>query len=105
MEDHLKRLLDTEARAQAMIDAAAAERREVIDEALAAAREAEARFVASRAGLRAPYLKDAEARAAQAVAELTRKYQERQRTLREMAARHEQEAIAAALELLLDPGH
>lgn len=103
MEDHLKRLLETEARAQAMIDAAAAERRRIIDEALATAHEAEARFAASRGELRAPYLKDAEARAAQAIAELTRKYQERQRGLREMAARHEQSAIDAALALLLDP--
>jgi len=34
---------------------------------------------------------------------LTRKYEERQRGLREMASRHEQEAVDAALNLLLDP--
>lgn len=37
------------------------------------------------------------------VAELTRKYGERQRMLRELAARHESEAMDAALALLLDP--
>jgi hypothetical protein len=34
---------------------------------------------------------------------LTLKYGERQRNLREMAFRHEQEAINAALNLLADP--
>jgi V/A-type H+-transporting ATPase subunit G/H len=103
MEDHLKRLLEAEARAQSLIDAANAERERMLDETLASAREVEARFAAGRNALRAPYLKDAQSRAEQAVAELTRKYDERQRNLREMAARHEQEAVTAALNLLLDP--
>jgi V/A-type H+-transporting ATPase subunit G/H len=103
MEDHLKRLLEAEARAQSLIDAASAERERMLDEALAGARVAEARFAAGLGALREPYLKDAQSRAEQAVAELTRKYEERQRNLREMAARHEQEAVDAALDLLLDP--
>ncbi len=103
MADHLKRLLEAEARAQSLIDAANAERERMLDETLATAREVEARFAAGRTALRAPYLKDAQSRAEQAVAELTRKYEERQRNLREMAARHEQEAVNAALNLLLDP--
>ncbi len=103
MEDPLKRLLEAEARAQNIIDAASAERQRILDEALAAARDAEARFEAGRAELRAPFLKEARARADQAVAELARKYEERRRNLREMATRHEQEAVDAALSLLLDP--
>ena len=103
MEDHLKRLLEAEARAQSLIDAANAERERMLEETLASAQEVEARFAAGRTALRAPYLKDAQSRAEQAVAELTRKYDERQRNLREMAARHEQEAVNAALNLLLDP--
>jgi V/A-type H+/Na+-transporting ATPase subunit G/H len=103
MADHLKRLLEAEARAQSLIDAANAERERMLDETIATTREVEARFAAGRADLRAPYLKDAQSRAEQAVAELTRKYEERQRNLREMAARHEQEAVNAALNLLLDP--
>lgn len=75
----------------------------MIDDALAAVKEAEARFEAGRAELRAPFLHEAQARAEQAVAELTRKYGERQRTLRELASRHESEAVEAALALLLDP--
>lgn len=75
----------------------------MIEDALASAREAEARFEAGRSELRAPFLKEAHGRAEQAVAELARKYGERQRTLRELAARHETEAVEAALNLLLDP--
>ena len=103
MEDPLKRLLEAEAQAQRIIDAASGERQRILDEALTSAREAEARFEAGRAELRAPFIKEARGRADQAVAELTRKYEERQRHLREMASRHEQEAIDAALSLLLDP--
>lgn len=103
MDSQLRRLLETEARAQGIIDDANRQRQRLIDEALAAAREAEARFEASRAELRAPFLNEAQGRADQAVAELTRKYGERQRTQRELASRHESEAVDAALALLLDP--
>lgn len=103
MEDTLKRLLEAEARAQAIVDAADRERERAIGQALREAQEAEARFEAGKADIRAPYLREAAARAEQAVAELTRKYEERQRALRALAERHEDEAVAAAMELLLDP--
>ena len=103
MDDPLQRLLDAEARAQAVIDGASRERQRMIDEVLAAVRDAEVRFESGRAALRAPYLEEAQGRANQGVAELTRKYGERQRMLRELAARHESEAVDAALALLLDP--
>jgi len=103
VDDQLQRLLEAEARAQGVIDAASHERQRMVDEALAAVRDAEARFEAGRAGLRAPFLNEAHGRAEQAVAELTRKYGERQRMLRDLASRHESEAVDAALALLLDP--
>jgi len=103
VDDQLQRLLETEARAQAVIDAASQERQRMIEDALAAVRDAEARFEAARAELRAPFLNEAKGRSEQAVAELARRYGERQRTLRELASRHEAEAADAALSLLLDP--
>lgn len=103
MDDQLQRLLDAEARAQALIDAASHERQRTIDDALAAVRDAEARFEAGRAELKAPFLHEAQGRADQAVAELSRKFGERQRTLRDLAMRHESEAVDAAMTLLLDP--
>jgi vacuolar-type H+-ATPase subunit H len=103
MDDPLKRLLEAEARAQGIIESASQDRQRILDDALAAARDAEARFEAGRADLRAPFLKEAQGRADQAVAELARKYEERQRSLRDMSSKHEQEAVDAALNLLLDP--
>lgn len=103
MTDPLHRLLEAEARAQTVIGSAQHERQRLIEEALATARNAEARFEAGRHALRAPFLDEAQGRAEQAVAELSRKYGERQRTLRELASRHESEAVDAALTLLLDP--
>lgn len=103
MEDQLQRLLEAEARAQAVIDDASQARKRLIEDALATARDAEARFEAGKAELRAPFLKEAQAHADQEIAELTRKHEERQRTLRDLASRHEPEAVEAALTLLLDP--
>lgn len=103
MDDPLQRLLDAEARAQALMNEATQARQHMIDDALASARDAEARFEAGRSELRAPFLNEAQARAEQAIAELSHKYSGRQRTLRDMAARHESEAVDAALTLLLDP--
>jgi len=103
MEDHLIRLLEAEARAQGIIDASKAERQRIIDDALATVRNGEERFEAGRADLRNPFLREAHGRAEHAVAELTLKFGERQRNLREMAFRHEEEAIRAALNLLANP--
>ena len=103
MDDPLKRLLEAEACAQGIIEVASQERQRILDDALAASRDAEARFEAGRADLRAPFLKEAHGRADQAVAELARKYEERQRSLRDMSSKHEREAVDAALGLLLDP--
>lgn len=103
MDDRLQRLLEAEARAQARIDEANRQRQRLIDEALDMTRDAEARFEAGRGQLRAPFLHEAQGRADQAAAELARKYSERQRSLRELAARHEAEAVEAALAFLLDP--
>jgi len=103
VDDQLQRLLEAEARAQEVIDAASQERQRIVDDTLAAVRDAEARFEAGRAELRAPFLNEAQGRADQAVAELTRKYGERQRNLRDLASRHESEAVNTALTLLLDP--
>ena len=103
MEDVLKRLLETEARAEALIEAADRERQGIVDAALEEARRAEERFQAGLPEIRAPFLAEAASRGDQQVAELVRKYEERQKDLRDLAARHEEEAVSAVLALLLDP--
>lgn len=103
MEDTLKRLLDAELRAEEVVVAAEKEREGLIEQALADARAAEAQFEVRLPELHASFLDKAEARAAQAVHELERRYAERSRQLREMAEQREGEALRAALELMIDP--
>ncbi len=103
MEELLKRLLEAEARADAEVRQASAERERVIQEALAQARRAEEQFAEGVAELRAPYLKQAAERAEQAIAELKRKYDERGRRLRSLAEERESAAVDEALAFLLHP--
>jgi vacuolar-type H+-ATPase subunit H len=97
MEELLKRLLEAEARADAEVRRASAERERIIQEALDQAHRAEAQFAEGIAELREPYLKQSRDRAEQAAAELKRKYEERERRLRELAARKSREAVLATL--------
>jgi V/A-type H+/Na+-transporting ATPase subunit G/H len=103
MSEPLQRLLESEARARAILDAAKADRQQVLDAALASATQMQQRFEQGRAALRAPYLHEAEKRAEQAVAALSQQHAAHQTALRDLATRHEQAAISAALTLLLDP--
>ncbi|HEU0282451.1 MAG TPA: hypothetical protein VFQ99_01605 [Gallionella sp.] len=102
MEDVLKRLLETEHKAESVVDAAHAERDRILDAAQAEARAAEARLEARLPELRAGFMNKAAERAGQSIAEITRRASERQRDLRHLAESHEQEAVAAALALLTD---
>ncbi|MDD5365605.1 MAG: hypothetical protein PHR30_09720 [Gallionellaceae bacterium] len=103
MEDVLKRLLETETRAEAIIEAAEVEREGIVQAAMAEARQAETRFQSESARRRQPLMQEAEDRANQLVADLTRKFEARQRVLRDQADHNEDEATRAALALLLDP--
>ncbi len=104
MEDELQRLLDTELQAEALVKEAELNRERLIRQALDDARAAEQQFEARVPELRASFMEKAEERAVQAVAELARRYEERRAQLRAHAREREQEAIKAALALLLDPG-
>lgn len=103
MEDILKRLLETEHKAESLVDAAHAERDRILDAAQAEARAAEAQLEARLPELRASYLSKATEHAQQAITEITRRTNERQRDLRLLAESHEQAVLAAALALLTDP--
>jgi vacuolar-type H+-ATPase subunit H len=103
VEDELKRLLDAEARAETLVDQANTEREAIIHRAREDARIAEERFEARIPELRASFLDKAEDRAAQAVAELARRYEERAARLRALAQDREHEATEAAVAWVLDP--
>lgn len=103
MQEDLQRLLDTELQAEALVKEAELKREQMINQARADARTAERQFEARLPELRAAFLQKAEERAAQAVAEQDRRYEEYSARLQSLAREHEREAIGAALALLIDP--
>ncbi len=104
MDETLKRLLDAEMRSEQTVEEAKAKREEITRQALEEARRAEQRFSDRIPDLHASFVEKAEARAAQSINELQRRYDERNQALRSMAQQHESEAIDTALALLLETG-
>ena len=103
MEDELQRLLDTELQAEALVKEAEGQRERMIRQALDDARAAEQQFDARLPELHASFMQKAQERAEQAIAEQARRYEEGRQQLRSLAQHREQEAVAAALALLIDP--
>lgn len=104
MENDLQRLLDAELQAEALVKDAEHQREQMIRQALDDARRAEAQFQARLPELRNSFLEKAEERAVQAIAEQARRYEERRAHLQRLAGEREEEALAAALARLIDPG-
>lgn len=103
METLLKRLLDAEAAAEALVAAAEARSEALIREAWATVSRLDADFAARQAALREPLMESAEARAVQAIGEVGERHAARQRELRRLAEQHEAAAVTAVLARLLDP--
>ena len=101
MDDTLKRLLDSELRAEQVVQEAKVRREEITRQALEEARHAEQRFSARVGEIHGAFVDKARARAEQTVAELQRRYDERSQELRKSAEERESEAVEAALALLL----
>jgi V/A-type H+/Na+-transporting ATPase subunit G/H len=103
VDDTLQRLLDAEVRAEKLAQQAEAEQEHIIQAAMQEARAEEARFVSRIPDLHRGYITKAEERAEQTVAELKRRYDERHIQLRNMAEEREEEALAAAFQVLVSP--
>ena len=103
MDDELQRLLDTELQAEALVREADARRERLIQEGRDDAHHAEQQFEARLPELRGSFMQKAEERAAQGIAGLARRYEEHQKQLHHQAQQREQEAIEAAVALLIDP--
>jgi V/A-type H+-transporting ATPase subunit G/H len=104
MDDTLKRLLDAEMRAETIAQEAEQERERIIQAAMADAKAEDQRFTVRVPDLHRGFIRKAEERAEQTVAELKRRYDERHVQLRNLAEEREQEALEQAFALLLDPG-
>jgi vacuolar-type H+-ATPase subunit H len=101
MDDTLKRLLETELRAEQIVEEARGRREEITRQALEEARHAEQRFNSRIGEIHGAFIDKARARAEQTIAELQRRYDERSKELRQSAEEREIEAVEAALALLL----
>lgn len=98
--DVLKRLIDTERRAEAIVEDAQAEQKRLVEEARHDARALEERFEARVPEIHALQLKNAERRAGQTIANLERQFEARRKELRRLVDEHEEDALRAALALL-----
>jgi len=103
MDDTLQRLLDAEMRAEKIARQAEAERENIIQGALLEARAEDQRFESRIPELHKSFIDKADSRAEQTVAELKRRYDERHAQLRNLADEREDDALAAAFDLLMDP--
>ena len=103
MEALLKRLLDAESEAEALVAAAEARSEESIRDAWSTVSRLDADFATRQAALCEPLMQSAEARALQATRELGERHEARQRELRRLAEQHEATTVSAVLARLLDP--
>jgi len=101
MDDTLQRLLETEMRAEQIARQAETEQEQIVQGAYAEARAQDERFTARIPDLHRAYIKKAQERAEQTVAELKRRYDERHVQLRDTAESREEEALEAAFDVLV----
>ncbi len=104
MEDTLKRLLSVETKAEQLVSTMQAQREDIIKQALQEAHQAEQHFQESIPSIKAHFLEKAEERATQSIAELSQRYGERQARLRVLAEDNQQNALKAAVQLLVEIG-
>lgn len=101
MGDSLKDLLEAEAEAEAIVTAGENERDQIIQKALDDALDMERQFKDRLPEMQQSFVDKAQERAAQTIAEMKLRYDERNKTLRELADKHEKEALDRAIELIL----
>lgn len=90
-------------RAERIAQQAEAEQESIIQGALQEVRAEEQRFVAAIPDLHRAFIKKAEERAEQTIAEIKRRYDERHVQLRKLAEEREEEALDAAFRVLVAP--
>ncbi|AHE99790.1 hypothetical protein [Thioalkalivibrio paradoxus] len=103
MDDTLQRLLDAETKAEGIAKEAEEAHERSVQEAIDEARERDEAFAARIPDLQQAWIRRAEERAAKTIAEVERRYDERHEQLRDMAEDREDDALAAAFQVLMDP--
>ncbi len=102
MEDTLQRLLAAELRAEKIASQAEQDQERIIQAALADTKAENERFTGRIPDLHRAFIAKADERAEQHTAELRRRYDERHAQLRNQAEQREEEALAAAFQVLID---
>lgn len=102
MDDTLQRLLDAEMKAESIAREAEEARENTIRAATLEARELDEAFTAKIPILQQTWIARSEERAANSIAEIERRYDERYERLRDVAEEREEEALNAGFRLLMD---
>ncbi|HDK37633.1 MAG TPA: ATPase [Thiolapillus brandeum] len=103
MDDTLKRLLEAEIKAEALVTQAIESREELTRQALEEARLAEDRLLARIPEIRGSFMDKTRQRIEQNISEMQRRFDERAHALRSMAEESREDAIQAAMQIILDP--
>ncbi len=101
MGDSLKDLLEAEAEAEAIVTAGEKERDQINQKALDDALDMDRQFKNRLPEMHQSFIDKAQERATQTIAEMKLRYDERNKTLRELAGKHEAEALERAIALIL----
>jgi len=102
MSDSLKELLEAEQQAEAIVARGEKERDEIVQKSLDDTREMEAQFLARLPEMQRSFNDKAHQRAERTIAEIKLRYDERNKMLRDLAEKHEQEALELATRLVFD---
>lgn len=102
MDDSIKDLLKAESEAEAIVSRGELERDAIVQKALNDAYDMEQQFQQRLPELHQSFIDKAHERAAQTIAEMKLRYDERNKELRELAGKHDAEALQQAVGLILN---
>jgi vacuolar-type H+-ATPase subunit H len=101
MDESLKELLEAEKKAEEIVALGEKKRDEIIQQAIDDARALEQQFHDRAPEMHQSFSDKAHERAAQSIAEIKLRYDERNKELRSLAEQHTEEAVEHALKLIL----
>jgi V/A-type H+-transporting ATPase subunit G/H len=102
MDDTLQRLLDAEVRAESLAREAEEAHQRSVQEAITEAHDLDDSLTARIPEIQRSWIQKADERADKTIAEIERRYGERHERLRDLAEEREEEALAAAFQVLVD---
>ena len=102
MDDSLKDLLQAESEAEAIVSKGEKERDAIVQKSLDDAYDMEQQFQQRLPEMHQSFLDKAHERVVQTIAEMKLRYDERNKELRDLAGKHDSEALQQAIELILN---